>query len=317
MATTGPRYDKELQEFLDTHPEVEQQSLVADGIASLREGFVSGGSSALLSGRNLDLTEWSASSRDGTDIAMTTIRKTASPKPQAALFHIHSGGMIAGDRYIGMDLMADWVERHDLICATVEYRKAPENPYPTPLEDCFDGLLAFQATLDPNTPLVVAGMSAGGGLSAGVAQMARDIGGPKLAGQLLMCPMLDSRNSSPSSEQFQHIGLWDKQSNDTGWNAYLGARRDSGEIPPYGSPALQTNLTNLPPTFLDVGTLEVFRSEVISYAEALAQADVQVELHMWMGAFHGFDLTHPDAVISHEAMDAREQWLLRLLKGHV
>ncbi len=317
MTTPAPRYDSELQEFLDNHPEVERRSLLPEGIGPLREAFVSGGSAGLLAGRGIDLREWSTVARDGHELAMTTIHKTSSTTPRAALFHIHSGGMIAGDRYIGMDLMADWVDKHDLVCATVEYRLAPEHPFPTPLEDCFDALLAFQKTLTEDIPLVIVGMSAGGGLSAGVAQMAKDTGGPALAGQLLMCPMLDYRNDSASSHQFQDLGLWDKRSNDTGWDAYLGEKRSSGGSLLYASPLHHPDLTQLPPTFLDVGTLEVFRSEIVSYAEKLAAADVPVEFHLWMGAFHGFDLTYPDAQVSREAIQAREQWLLRLLKGHV
>lgn len=317
MSTPEPRYDNELQVFLDNHPEVERRSLLPEGIGPLREAFISGGSAGLIAGRGIDLTEWSTPAHDGHDLAMTTINKTSSTKPRAALFHIHSGGMVAGDRFIGMNLMADWVKKHDLVCATVEYRLAPQHPFPTPLEDCFDALLAFQKTLAKDIPLVVVGMSAGGGLSAGVAQMAKDRGGPALAGQLLMCPMLDYQNDSASSHQFQDLGLWDKRSNDTGWDAYLGERRSSGRSLLYASPLHHPDLTQLPPTFLDGGTLEVFRSEIILYAEKLAQADVHVEFHLWMGAFHGFDLTYPDAQVSREAIQAREQWLVRLLKGHV
>ncbi len=159
-------------------------------------------------------------------------------------------------------------------------------------------------------------MSAGGGLSAGLSMMARDLDGPQLGGALLMCPMLDYRNDSASSYQFQNLGLWDKGSNDTGWNAYLGDARASGTVSPYASAFHAHNLSDLPPTFLDVGTLEVFRSEIVAFAEKLAQADVPVELHMWQGAFHGFDLTYPEAQVSKEAIQARENWLLRLLREY-
>ena len=314
MTLPAPRYDLELQRFLDNQPEIERRSLSPEGIGALREAFVSSGGAGLLRGRNIELSEWSTPARDGHDLAMTTIRRRSAEAPRAALFHIHSGGMIAGDRYIGMDLMADWVQRHNLVCATVEYRLAPEHRFPTPLEDCFDALVAFHKTLSEDIPLIVVGMSAGGGLSAGLTEMVKDTEGPELAGQLLMCPMLDYRNDSASSEQFQDLGLWDKRSNDTGWNAYLGEQRGSSGVPLYASPSHHPDLSGLPPTFLDVGTLEVFRSEIVAYAEKLAQADVPVELHMWMGAFHGFDLTHPEAQLSREAMDAREKWLLRLLK---
>jgi len=316
MSDSSPRYDPELQAFLENNPDIDRSSLAPEDIAPLRQQFVSLGLEELSEGRNLEATESIVRARDGHDIAMTTIRPTGSSSPSAAIFHIHSGGMIAGDRFIGMDLMADWTERHNLVCASPEYRLAPENPDPTPLHDCYDALLDFAQSLDPDTPLIIAGRSAGGGLSAGLSLMSRDLDGPQLAGTLLMCPMLDYRNESASSHQFQNLGLWDRGSNDTGWNAYLGDSRASGTVSPYASPFHAHNLSDLPPTFLDVGTLEVFRSEIVAFAEKLAQADVPVELHMWQGAFHGFDLTYPEAQVSREAMQARENWLLRLLREY-
>jgi acetyl esterase/lipase len=314
MSDSSPRYDSELQAFLEGNPDIDRSSLAPEGIAPLRQEFVSLGLHGLITGRNLEATESIVRARDGHEFPMTTIRAKGSSSPSAAIFHIHSGGMIAGDRFIGMDLMADWVEKYNLVCASPEYRLSPENPDPTPLNDCYDALLDFAQSLDQETPLIIAGMSAGGGLSAGLSLMSRDLNGPKLAGTLLMCPMLDYRNDSPSSQQFQNLGLWDKGSNDTGWNAYLGDTRFSGTVSPYASPFHAEDLSGLPPTFLDVGALEVFRSEIAGFAEKLAQADVPVEFHMWMGAFHGFDLTYPEAQVSQEAMKARERWLLRLVR---
>ncbi len=316
MTTAQPRYDQELQQFLLDHPEIERRSLTPQAIPELRQGFVSSGVEALMKGRKLDVSEWEVLTQDGFSVAMTTISKSGGGAPHGAIYHIHSGGMVAGDRFIGMDLMADWVERHNLSCATVEYRLAPEHPYPIPLDDCYAGLVAFAETLPPSTPLFVAGMSAGGGLSAGVSLRARDENGPTIAGQLLMCPMLDYRNVSVSSGQFRNLGLWDKESNNTGWNAYLGNQR-KGPVPSYASPAHASDLTRLPPTFLDVGALEVFRSEIVEYAEKLAIADVSVEFHLWAGAFHGFDLTHPGSIVSQQARISRENWLIRIVKGHL
>lgn len=301
---------------MDDNPAIDRSSLTPAGISTLREEFVSAGVSTFRDNPDLSVEEWTATASDGAPLAMTTIRPARSREPQAAIFHIHSGGMIAGDRFIGLDLMAEWVIRHDLVCASVEYRLAPEHPFPTPLNDCYDGLLAFVETLTTDTPLLVAGMSAGGGLSAGVSLRARDEHGPEIAGQLLMCPMLDYRNDSASSQQFRNLGLWDHGSNTTGWDAYLGPQWRDRSVSAYASPSHASTLTGLPPTFLDVGALEVFRSEIVDFAERLAIADVPVELHLWAGAFHGFDLTHPAASVSGEAMAAREQWLTRLLAGH-
>ncbi len=315
MKSNSPNYDSELQKFLDEHPEVDRTSLTSEKIAPLRETFVSGGVAALTEGRNLEVVNWQVRARDGHPLELTTIQKTKG-QPVAAIFHIHSGGMIAGDRFIGMDMVADWVEEFDLIATTVEYRLSPQYQDPIPVNDCYDALAEFAKQTSP-LPLIVVGMSAGGGLSAGVALIARDEGGPKLSGQLLMCPMLDSNNASASSQQFSSLGLWDRESNDVGWDALLGESRRTKEISPYASPSRAESLSGLPPTFLDVGTLEVFRSEIVEYAERLAIADVPVELHMWSGAFHGFDLAYPDAKVSKLALNARKHWLERLLRGHM
>ncbi len=309
-------YDKELRQLLIQTPDVDLTSLTAEKIPLLRDAFISAGVADLTNGRSLQVTEWQASARDGALLDMTSIQRPDG-NPVAALFHIHSGGMIAGDRFIGMDMVADWVENHDLVATTVEYRLAPEHPDPTPVNDCYDALVAFASQIGDSLPIIIVGMSAGGGLSAGVTLMARDLGGPKVSAQLLMCPMLDSSNSSPSSKQFSGLGLWDRESNDTGWDALLGDRRGTPEVTHYASPSKAEDLSGLPPAFLDCGTLEVFRSEILNYAERLAQADVPVELQMWSGAFHGFDLSYPSAEVSKLALQARERWLERVLKGHM
>ena len=317
MNLKAPRYEAQLQQYLDEHPEVDRTSLTPEKIAPLREAFMSLGVESLVKNRNIEATDWKVKARDGHELEMTTITKKGSTAYKGALFHIHSGGMIAGDRFIGMEMVADWVEEFDLIATTVEYRLSPRFQDPYPIHDCFDALKEFAAKLDPDVPLIVVGMSAGGGLSAGVAHMAKDLGGPKLAGALLMCPMLDESNSSASSKQFNSLGLWDRESNDVGWNALLGERRHTNKVTHYASPARAKDLSRLPPTFLDTGVLEVFRSEIVEYAERLAISDVPVELHMWSGAFHGFDLSYPDAEVSKLALNARKMWLGRLLKGHM
>lgn len=317
MVSSSPLYDRELQRFLDDDSELERKSLTPEGILSLRETAVSVELESLLRGSQRQGLQWSTVARDGHILECTTLSPPPSKESRAALFHIHSGGMVAGHRLIGMDLMARWVDKFDIVCSAADYRLAPEHPFPTPLNDCFDALCAFAATVKPGIPLIVAGMSAGGGLAAGLSLMAQDSGGPQLAGSLLMCPMLDSSNSSASSLQFQNLGLWDRQSNDTGWDAYLGPARQSAIASPYASPASATELRGLPPTFLDVGTQEVFRSEILSYAERLACAEVPVELHMWAGAFHGFDRIYPSALVSQNAISAREKWLERLLGGNL
>ncbi|KFG04110.1 alpha/beta hydrolase fold domain-containing protein, partial [Streptomyces scabiei] len=165
---------------------------------------------------------------------------------------------------------------------------------------------------DPDR-LVLAGGSAGGGLAAALALLARDRKGPRLLGQLLMCPMLDDRNDTFSAHQMAGLGVWDRTANETGWNALLGERRGTDAVEPYAAPARAADLSGLPPAFIDVGSAETFRDEDVSYATRIWQAGGSAELHVWPGGFHGFDGLVPGAAVSVDAREARLRWLRRLL----
>lgn len=316
-----PRFDRELAAFLAANPDVSRESLRAEDIPDLRGAFVSDNGQSFAHRGTLDIDELAVAADDGTPLAFTVMKKKGSTRPRAGIYHIHSGGMIAGDRFIGLDLMADWVEKFDVVCGSLEYRLAPEHPDPIPVTDCYTGLVGFVDVAQqhgvPKDSLVITGMSAGGGLAAGVTLMARDNDGPTLQAQLLMCPMLDDTNDTPSSHQYSSLGLWDRESNDVGWNALLGSRRHTADVSAYAAPAREKNLAGLPPTFIDVGSEEVFRSECQTYAARLGEAGVSVEFHQWAGAFHGFDLSVPTAKISQQAITARTQWLERVLDNHL
>jgi acetyl esterase/lipase len=146
-----------------------------------------------------------------------------------------------------------------------------------------------------------------------VALLARDRGGPRLLGQVLMCPMLDDRFVTPSSRELDGEGIWDATSNTTGWDALLGERRGGSDVSIYAAPARATDLTGLPTSFVDVGSVETFRDEDIDYAARLLQAGVQCELHVWPGGFHGFDGMAPQASLSQTASATRAAWVRRLL----
>ncbi|EOD64724.1 alpha/beta hydrolase fold domain-containing protein, partial [Amycolatopsis vancoresmycina] len=152
-----------------------------------------------------------------------------------------------------------------------------------------------------------------GGLAAALALLVRDRGGPALAGQLLVCPMLDDRSDTPSAVDFDGHGLWDRTANLIGWTAYLGDRRGTADVPAYAAPARAEDLSGLPPAFLDVGAVETFRDEVVTYARRIWAAGGDAELHVWPGGFHGFDSLAPEAKISRAARAARRTWLRRLL----
>ena len=251
------------------------------------------------------------------EISLLICRPTTPAAPGVGLYHIHGGGMIIGDNRSGVEEMLDIAAELGGTVVSVEYRLAPETPHPGPVEDCYAGLVwtaehAAELGIDPER-LIVVGASAGGGLSAAVALLARDRGTPALAGQLLIYPMLDDRNDTPSAVQMAGRGVWDRTANETGWKALLGDACGGPDVSPYAAPARETDLSNLPPTFIDVGTAETFRDEDVAYASGIWRAGGRVELHVWPGCFHGFDALAPQAQISQEARAARVRWLHRLL----
>ncbi|MEU4521779.1 alpha/beta hydrolase [Amycolatopsis sp. NPDC024027] len=232
----------------------------------------------------------------------------ADRAPAGVLYHVHGGGLIVGS-HLGPDVpnLLGWAGELGLAIVSPGYRLAPEHPYPAAVEDCYAGLLWTAENL--GIP-VIGGISAGGGLAAATTLLARDRGGPLPIGQLLICPMLDDRNDSASAVDLDGRGLWDRTANQVGWTAYLGDRRD---VPAYAAPARAEDLSGLPPAFLDVGTAETFRDEVVAYASRIWQAGGDAELHVWPGGFHGFDAMVPEAALSRAAVAARLTWLRRLL----
>ncbi|GAA5150070.1 alpha/beta hydrolase [Nocardioides marinquilinus] len=252
------------------------------------------------------------------DVPLLICLPTDAPTPAPVMYHTHGGGMIVGDHRFGLPEMLDLAQPLGMAVVSVEYRLAPETAHPGPVEDCYAGLVwlsahADELGLDPDR-VVVGGASAGGGLAAALALLARDRNGPAIAAQLLLCPMLDDRNDSPSTHQMRGLGIWDRSSNETGWNALLGAGvRGGTDVSPYASPARALSLAGLPPAFVDVGSAETFRDEDVAYASRIWQAGGQAELHVWPGGFHGFDVVVPQAAISRDAVAARAAWLRRQL----
>lgn len=251
------------------------------------------------------------------DIELLVCTPTTVLPPAPAIYYIHDGGMIAGDRRTGLDAALDLARSHRMVVVSVEYRLAPEHPYPASIEDCYAGLqwIAAHADdlgIDPDRILLF-GISAGGGLAACLAILARDRGGPAIFGQLLAGPMLDDHNDSVSSLQMKDLGVWNHVSNQTGWDALLGDRRGGPDVPPYAAAARATDLSELPPAFIDVGSAETFRDEAVMYALRIWQAGGDAELHVWPGGFHAFDGTMPQAALSQASIWARRDWLQRRL----
>ncbi|HEX3784882.1 MAG TPA: alpha/beta hydrolase fold domain-containing protein [Pseudonocardiaceae bacterium] len=250
------------------------------------------------------------------DISLLICLPARARTPVAAIYHIHGGGMIMGDRRLGVPGFLAIGEELEFAVVSVEYRLAPEHPHPAPIEDCYAGLLwtvehVDDLGIDPDR-ILVAGGSAGGGLAAATALLARDRGGPRLIGQVLACPMLDDRNNSYSARQMAGLGIWDQHANGIGWRALLGAAQGGPDVSPYAAPARATDLAGLPPAYLDVGSAETFRDEVLDYAARIWRAGGNAELHVWPGGFHGFAAI-AQAALSQDAGAALPLWLRRVL----
>lgn len=251
-------------------------------------------------------------------VALTILRPRTGTAPGApGIYGIHGGGMVLGDRAFGVAGLVDDVLRFGAVAASVEYRLAPEHPAPAAAEDCYAGLVWFaehagQLGIDP-ARIVVGGFSAGGGLSAAVALLARDRDGPDLAGQLLESPMLDDRDITVSSLQCDGLGPWERHNNIAAWDAVLGIERGTATVSPYAAPARASDLSGLPPAFVTAGSAEVFRDESAAYASGIWAAGGQAELHVYSGGYHGFSGFSPQAEVSGAAVADRQSWLHRVL----
>lgn len=324
MSTPAPvPYDPELvpglEAFLDL---VEIIPLRADTILANRAHFATiiPPMSAQAEGRDVSWEDRIIPGPIGApDVEITIVRpRHPASAPAPAVLSIHGGGMVLGTRFFGTGELIDLAERHGVVGVAVEYRLAPEHPGPAQAEDCYAALEwmaahAEELGIDPDR-IIASGMSAGGGLSAAVALMSRDRGGPRIAGQLLGCPMLDDRNETVSSRQYDGIGAWDRHNNDTAWTAIAGADRFSDDLTPYAAPARARDLSGLAPAFIEVGAAETFRDEAVDYALRIWATGGQAELHVWAGAYHGFSGFSPDAEVSRAANEARESWLRRVLR---
>lgn len=250
----------------------------------------------------------------GADDVVVRVHRPVDADPQAALpclYWIHGGGLVLGSA-VGDDLRFDrWCPQLNCVGVSIDYRLAPEAQYPAPLEDCYDGLRwvhqhAGELGVDP-TRIGIGGASAGAGLAAGLALLARDRGELPVAFQLLVYPMLDDRQITESSRWIDPI--WPPAANDYGWRAYLGVRKGGPDVEPYAAPARATDLTALPPTFIGVGAIDGFSDEDIDYAVRLRHAGVPVELHVYPGMPHGFDALLPGTSGARRAVRDMLEWL--------
>jgi acetyl esterase/lipase len=315
MALAQVPFDPELAAFLKQMP---ASNITRETIPMLRQFNWTIHNAELILAASAITHEERTITGPGGDLVVSIFRsKTSSPdgnKP--GIYFIHGGGMIMGNRFLGIrQYAAEWVVEFDAVLVTIEYRLAPEHPYPAAIEDCYAGLLWLvdhfeELRIDPKR-LLLSGASAGGGLAAGISLLARDRRGPKFCAQHLMYPMIDDRNETFSSLQC-NVGTWTGDINVMAWDCYLDGGAKGKDVSIYAAPARATDLAGVSPAYLEVGSAEPFRDEVVAYASRLWASGIPTALHVWPGAWHGYDILCPTAVVSQETKETRNAWVRKV-----
>lgn len=243
------------------------------------------------------------------------VRREGTKLP--ALLWIHGGGYVLGHPDGEQSLCECFATTANCVVVSPDYRLAPEHPFPAAIEDCY-AALTWMTSAAPElnidlSRIAIGGGSAGGGLAAALALMARDEGGPSICFQMPLYPMIDDRNMTPSSYEITDPAVWNRANNQAAWKMYLGECAD-GDISPYAAPSRATNLAGLPPAYTCVGQLDPFRDETIEYVARLAQAGVDVEFQLYPGCYHAFEHVVPEAEISQRARHGYVDALARAFK---
>jgi acetyl esterase/lipase len=252
---------------------------------------------------------------DDPEVVVRVHRPKGIDDPLPCVYSIHGGGYVLGSFDMDDAKFDRQCVHFPCVGVSVEYRLAPETAYPGPLDDCYAGLRwthenASELGIVPDR-IGISGVSAGGGLAAALALLARDRGEVPLAFQLLECPMIDDRQAT-SSSRLDRLPIWSREANQVGWRSYLGERY-GGDVPAYAAAARATDLTRLPPALVIVGGADGFRDEDIEYALRLNQAGVPTELHVLPGAPHGVQM-FADSVLARRWNQMVTQWLEQQLR---
>ena len=243
------------------------------------------------------------------EVVLHTYRPEGVEGPLPLVYDIHGGGFVMGSPELEHGPNVRYAREVGALVVSVDYRLAPEHRFPAGLEDCYAGLVwvaanADELGADPDR-IVVHGWSAGGGLAAAVALLARDRGGPAIRFQFLGIPELDDRLDMPSMRAFTDTPLWNRPNAIISWDSYLGAGvPGTDEVSPYAAPVRAKDLTGLPPAYVSVAEFDPLRDEGIDYARALLEAGVSCELHLFPGTFHGSSLVSYAEISQREAAEA-------------
>jgi len=303
-------YDPELVPLLDLLPDSSELD-ISDPAAS-RAGFAEliAAMNAELDQSGVSMENLSISGPSGApEVPLRIYRPEAQSGTVPALLHIHGGGFVIGDLDSETSICLALCRNLGIVVVSVDYRLAPETPYPGGLEDCYSALQwmhehAADLKVDP-TRTGLFGQSAGGGLSAATALLARDRGGPAICFQYLGIPELDDRLETPSMRQFVDTPMWHRPNAELSWEFYLGDEYQRGgeEVPAYAAPARAEDLSGLPAAYVSTMEFDPLRDEGVQYALKLMQAGVATELHSFPGTFHGSSLFAHTQVSQREAAE--------------
>jgi len=241
---------------------------------------------------NVTITDHQAPGLPGEpDVRVRLYQHKERAGAQPGLLWIHGGGHVLGEVEQDDPTAVHFVEEVGCTVASVDWRRSPEHPFPTAMNDCYAALAwvhnnAGDLNIDPRR-VAIGGASSGGGSAAGLALMARDKGEYPICHQSLNYPMLDDRNVTPSSHAIVHPRVWNRETNALAWQFYRGDESD--DVSPYAAPSRATDLSGLPPAFVGVGDMDLFLDENIEYAQRLLQAGVPTELHVYAGGNHAFN----------------------------
>lgn len=266
---------------------------------------------------NIKIKDYETTGIDGNKILLRWYEKEETAKGGPAILFLHGGGYIAGTVLLGDAGTANQVNATGVPFLSVEYRLAPETQYPGNVADAHAGLVwlyehASELGVDPQR-LAVMGDSAGGGLAAALTHYNLEKKGPAIAKQILVYPMLDDRNTG-AHPHIGELAVWTQDDNKTGWDSILGDKAGTADLPPSAAPSRMKSAEGLPPLYLDVGGLDIFRDEIIEYAAHFGKAGIDCELHLYPGCPHAFEGIAPEAAVSKAAMANRIRAILSIEK---